>query len=56
MTAAGVSIRPAVDRFLFSPRRSNPNIRRSYATALEKWTELSGRSTRPDSTADAIRC
>ena len=42
MTAAGVSVRAAMDRFLSSPRCSNQNTRRSYATALEKWAELIG--------------
>lgn len=42
MTAAGVSVRAAVGRFLSSPRCQNPNTRRSYATALEKWAEVIG--------------
>lgn len=42
MTAAAVSVRAAIDRFLSSPRCSNPNTRRAYATALEKWAALIG--------------
>jgi integrase len=38
----GATVRAAVDRFLSSPRCANPNTRRAYATALEKWAASIG--------------
>ena len=41
-SAAAVTVRCAVDRFLSCPRCANPNTRPAYSTALDKWAEQIG--------------